>query len=47
MKSDLGDAFWTDLAGDIIANTNTASRTNTLLPPEMHRFYRVIAPTDF
>jgi hypothetical protein len=47
MKSNLGDAFWTDLAGDVIANTTTASMTNTLPPQEMRRFYRVIAPTDF
>jgi len=42
-KSDLHDPFWTDLPGDVVANANTASRTNTLAPHETHRFYRVIA----
>jgi hypothetical protein len=38
-KTDLKAANWTDLAGDVLASSNTASKTD--LFTKSNRFYRI------
>ena len=40
-KTNLSDAAWLDLCGDVTATTNNASKTDSTLGNAPRRFYRV------
>jgi hypothetical protein len=41
-KPDLGQATWTDLAGDVVASGATASKSDTSMAGATKRFYRIM-----
>ncbi len=41
-KNELNDAMWTDLPGDVIAADPTATKTDSTLGANPHRFYRIL-----
>jgi hypothetical protein len=41
-KNDLNAAGWNDVAGDVMANSNYASQTDSALQGTVQRFYRII-----
>jgi hypothetical protein len=43
VKDQLNEPSWTDVAGDVVASTNVASKNDTTGPSQTQRFYRVIA----
>jgi hypothetical protein len=40
-KSDFSEATWHDLAGDVVADADTASKTDAV-GPDPQRFYRIL-----
>jgi Immunoglobulin domain/Immunoglobulin I-set domain len=44
-KNDFNDAEWTDLAGDVVADGNTASKTDNTIAGVDKRFYRILNVT--